>query len=84
MARVLVDRLRPGGWLLFYTGSMAFAEAEPVIAALERQRPLERHPDFRTLRVYRKRAAPARAEPKRARTRARVKGGRAGPGRKTK
>jgi hypothetical protein len=53
MAKVLIDRIKPGGWLLFYKGSMAFDTALPVIAKLEKQRPLVRQPDFNTLQVYR-------------------------------
>jgi hypothetical protein len=33
MATLLVDQLRPGGHVLFYTKSFAFAAAEPVIGA---------------------------------------------------
>ena len=55
MAKLLTDKIKPGGWVLFYTGSMAFDKAEPVIAKLAKQRPLDRHPDFKTLQVYRKR-----------------------------
>ncbi len=55
MAKLLTDKIKPGGWLLFYTGSMAFDKAGPVIAKLAKQRPLDRHPDFKTLQVYRKR-----------------------------
>ncbi len=53
MAKVLIDRIKPGGWLLFYKGSMAYDTALPVIAKLEKQRPLVRQPDFNTLQVYR-------------------------------
>jgi hypothetical protein len=56
MAEVLVDRLKPGGRLLFYTGSNAFPEATAVISELKRKRPLVREADFKTLRVYRKAA----------------------------
>lgn len=84
MATVLTDRIRPGGWLLFYTGSMAFEQAKPVIAALERRRPLERHPDFKTLRVYRKRAATAKAKTGATGAKARAARKRAGTRRKTK
>ena len=59
MAKVLVDKLKPGGWVLFYVGSMAFDKAEPVIAKLAKQRSLKRHPDFKRLQVYRKAAATA-------------------------
>jgi len=53
MALLLIDRLRPGGWVLFYKGSMAFDRAKPVIAELEKLRPLERVADFKTLQIYR-------------------------------
>lgn len=62
MAKVLIDKVKPGGWVLFYKGSMAFHEALPVIAKLERQRPIVRQPDFKTLQVYRKAAAPVKAK----------------------
>src|SRR3712207_2153347 len=35
MARLLIGKLRPGGWALFYLGSYAFEAAQPVIAELE-------------------------------------------------
>ena len=54
LAEVLVDGLKPGGRILFYTGSTAFAQARSVIAELEERRPLAREADFKTLRVYRK------------------------------
>lgn len=58
LARLLVDKLRPGGRLLFYKGSMAFSKAETVIGQLALERPIVRQPDFKTLQVYRK-AGPA-------------------------
>jgi hypothetical protein len=66
MAKLLIDKIRPGGYVLFYQGSMAFEKAVDVIAKLERQRDLTRLPDFKGLQVYRvglkksaKKAAPA-------------------------
>ena len=53
MATLLVDQLRPGGHVLFYTKSFAFAAAEPVIAELARIRPLRRVADHELLQVYR-------------------------------
>jgi hypothetical protein len=65
VARLLTDKLRPGGLILFYTKSMSFAKAEPVIADLLKQRPLTLEGDFKLLRVYRK--ADKAAAPRRAR-----------------
>ena len=56
MASLLVDRMKPGGWLLFYTGSMAYDRAKPVIERLQQIRPLEAAGTFKTLRLLRKRA----------------------------
>jgi hypothetical protein len=67
MAKVLIDKIRPGGYVLFYQGSMAFEKAVDVIAKLEKQRDLTRLPDFKRLQVYRvgmkkavKKAVPAK------------------------
>jgi len=54
MALLLIDKLPVGGRVLFYKGSMAFDRAKPVIAELERLRPLRRLEDFKTLQVYQK------------------------------
>jgi hypothetical protein len=54
MARLLIGRLRPGGRVLFYTGSMAFEAARPVIAGLEDEGLIEADGGYRTLLVYRK------------------------------
>lgn len=53
MAKLLIDKIRPGGYVLFYQGSMAFEKAVDVIAKLEKQRDLTRLPDFKRLQVYR-------------------------------
>jgi hypothetical protein len=64
MAKVLIDKLKPGGWVLFYTSSMAFDDAKKVIAKLEKQGSIAREPDFKTLQVYRKKtAASAKKKP---------------------
>ena len=85
VAKLLVDKLKPGGWVLFYTGSMAFDDAKGVIAKLAKQRPIVRHPDFKMLQVYRKAArstaAKRPAKAKRAAPKAKT---RAKPKRKTK
>jgi hypothetical protein len=52
---LFVDQLNPGGHILFYTGSFAYASAEPLIAKLESTRPVEKLGLFKTLLVYRKR-----------------------------
>ena len=51
----LGDRLRPGGHVLFYTGSFAFDAAERAIAEWEQVRGVERVGAFKSLMVYRKR-----------------------------
>ena len=56
LAVMLIDKMRPGGWLLFYTRSMAYDRAKPVIAELERLRPLERMGEYKTLLLYRKKS----------------------------
>jgi hypothetical protein len=54
MAELLVDKLKPGGFVLFYKGSMAFDRARPVIDKLITRRPLRRVEDYETLEIYRK------------------------------
>jgi hypothetical protein len=44
----------PGGYVLFYPGSNDFDKAKLIIAAWEKERPVERAEDFKTLLVYRK------------------------------
>ena len=51
---VLLDRMRPGGHVLFYTGSFAFDKAEAIVATLEREGKLERAGTFKSLLVCRK------------------------------
>lgn len=43
-----------GGHILFYTGSFAYASAEPIIAEWAAQAPVEEIAPFKTLRVFRK------------------------------
>ena len=40
VTNLLTDKTRPGGHILFYTGSWAFAKAKPVIAQWEKERPV--------------------------------------------
>lgn len=53
---LFVDQLKPGGHLLFYTGSFAFEPTRPLIEKLETTRAVEKIGLFKTLLVYRKRA----------------------------
>ena len=52
----MTERTRPGGHVLFYTGSKDFDAAQPIIAAWEKTQPVERAGAFKTLLIYRKRA----------------------------
>jgi hypothetical protein len=71
VARLLWDKLRPGGRLLFYKLSMSYDKAVPNIAKLREQRRMIAEPDFKTLQVFRKPVA--KAAPKRAAAKARAK-----------
>ena len=53
---LMTERTRKGGHILFYRGSIAYDKAKPVIAAWEKERPVEPIADFKTLQIYRKRA----------------------------
>jgi hypothetical protein len=53
---VLADKVKPGGEILFYTGSFAYDKAEAVAEQLVRQRPFAQVADYKTLKVYRKHA----------------------------
>jgi hypothetical protein len=54
MTLLMADKLRPGGEVLFYTGSFAFDKAEAVAAELMKVRPFAPAPDYKTLKIYRK------------------------------
>jgi hypothetical protein len=56
VTNLLTDKTRPGGHILFYTSSFAFAEAKTVIAQWEKQRPVERVDEYKSVLVYRKAA----------------------------
>jgi hypothetical protein len=58
VAEVLLHKLRPGGLLLFYSGSFAFDKAEAVVADLMARQAVEPLSPFKTLRAYRKIGAP--------------------------
>src|SRR5262245_29265979 len=47
VTNLLTDRTRPGGHVLFYTGSFAFANAKTVIAQWEKERPVERVGEYK-------------------------------------
>ena len=54
LTRLFIERTRPGGHLLFYTGSYAYAQAETVITEWAASSPVEEVEGFKTLRVFRK------------------------------
>ncbi len=54
LIRVFAGRTRPGGRLVFYTGSYAYAQAEPIIAEWAAAGAFEEVEGFRSLRVFRK------------------------------
>jgi hypothetical protein len=59
VANLLTDKTRPGGYILFFTTSFAFAwdgpmSAKKVIAIWEKERPVERVGEYKSLLVYRK------------------------------
>lgn len=55
VAELVTGRVRPGGHVLFYTGSFAFDPTREVIAAWERRCDMERVGSFKSLLVYRRR-----------------------------
>jgi hypothetical protein len=59
VANLLTDKTRPGGHILFFTSSFAFAwdgpmSAKKVIARWEKERTVERVGEYKSLLVYRK------------------------------
>jgi hypothetical protein len=56
MTLVLADQLRPGGEVLFYSGSFAYDKAEAVIAELIKVRPFEPRGVYKSLAILGKRA----------------------------
>jgi hypothetical protein len=48
-------KTRKGGHILFYTRSIGFDKAKPIIAKWEKQAPVKRVGEFKTLLVFRKR-----------------------------
>jgi hypothetical protein len=54
MTLMLADKTKPGGEILFYTGSFAYDKAEAVGAELVKQRAFERAGAYKTLQIFRK------------------------------
>jgi hypothetical protein len=52
---ILTAKTRPGGHILFFSGSFAFDDAKRIVARWETEAPVERVGDFKSLLVYRKR-----------------------------
>ena len=52
---ILTEKTRPGGHILFFSGSFAFDDARRIIAAWETEVAVERVGAFKSLVVYRKR-----------------------------
>ncbi len=51
---LFTDKTTKGGYILFYTKSMAWDKASKVVAAWEKKMPVKRVGEFKTLLVYRK------------------------------
>jgi hypothetical protein len=56
MTLLLADKIKPGGEILFYTGSFAYDKAEAVAGELVKVRAFAPAPDYKTLKVYKKQA----------------------------
>jgi hypothetical protein len=56
MTLLLADKVKPGGEILFYTGSFAYDKAEVVAQELVKARPFVPAADYKTLKIYGKRA----------------------------
>jgi hypothetical protein len=54
VTNLLTDKTRPGGHILFYTSSFAFDKAKPVIAQWEKERPVERIGEYKSVLIYKK------------------------------
>ena len=52
---LFTDKTRRGGFILFYTRSMAAEKAKAVIAKWEKAKPVKRVGEFKTMLVYKKR-----------------------------
>ena len=56
MTLMLADRTKPGGEILFFTGSFAYDKAQAVGKELLEQRPFEPAGVYKSLQIFRKRA----------------------------
>jgi hypothetical protein len=56
MTLMLADKIRPGGEVLFYSGSFAYDKAQAVGKELVKQRSFEPAGEYKSLRVFRQRA----------------------------
>jgi hypothetical protein len=54
---LFTGRLQPGGYMIFYTGSMAWPQTRDLLPAWERGRTVERLGEYKGLLIYRKTAA---------------------------
>ena len=52
---MMTAKTRPGGHILFYRDSNGRGATQDILRAWEREQPVERVDDFKTLLVYRKR-----------------------------
>jgi hypothetical protein len=56
MTLLLADKVKPGGEIQFYTGSFAYDKAEAVANELIKARSFDPAPDYKTLKIFKKRA----------------------------
>jgi len=56
LLNVFTAKTKPGGHIIFYTGSKDFHTAAPIIEVWSKVAPVERVDDFKTLIIYRKRS----------------------------
>lgn len=56
MTLIMADKLRPGGEVMFYTGSFAYDKAEGVAQELMKLRAFAPAPDYKTLKIFKKQA----------------------------
>lgn len=54
LVRTLGDQVRPGGWMVFYTRSYAYARVAPILDAWAGEAGFTEAEGFRTLRVFRR------------------------------
>jgi len=51
---LFTDKTRPGGYLVFYMNSMGKDRTAEILPVWEKEKPVERVADFKTLIVYKK------------------------------